>query len=135
ELVITKPMPSMPIRFWNDSNGSRFRSSYFEQYPGVWRHGDWVTITERGTMLMHGRSDATLNRKGVRMGSAEIYQAVEKLAGIREALVIGVELEGGGYWMPLFVDLLDNQELTDELQERISSAIRDEVGPRFIPDE
>ncbi|MDG5484387.1 acetoacetate--CoA ligase [Mycolicibacterium gadium] len=135
ELVITKPMPSMPIYFWNDDDGSRYRSAYFEMFPGVWRHGDWITITEHGSVIVHGRSDSTLNRHGIRMGSADIYQSVERLPEIAEALVIGCEQEDGGYWMPLFVVLADGAELTDDLRERIKKAIRDEVSPRHVPDE
>jgi acetoacetyl-CoA synthetase len=135
ELVITKPMPSMPVSFWNDADGSRYRSSYFEMFPGVWRHGDWITITGHGSIIVHGRSDSTLNRHGIRMGSADIYQAVERLPEIAEALVIGAEQPDGGYWMPLFVVLADDTELTDELRERIKRTVRDEVSPRHVPDE
>jgi acetoacetyl-CoA synthetase len=135
ELVITKPMPSMPVSFWNDADGSRYRSAYFEMFPGVWRHGDWITITDHGSIVVHGRSDSTLNRHGIRMGSADIYQAVERLPEIAEALVIGAEQPDGGYWMPLFVVLADDVELTDELRERIKRTIRDEVSPRHVPDE
>ena len=135
ELVITKPMPSMPVGFWNDADGSRYRSAYFEMFPGVWRHGDWITITDHGSIVVHGRSDSTLNRHGIRMGSADIYQAVERLPEIAEALVIGCEQPDGGYWMPLFVVLADDAELTDELRDRIKKTIRDEVSPRHVPDE
>jgi acetoacetyl-CoA synthetase len=135
ELVITKPMPSMPVSFWNDPDGSRYRSAYFEMFPGVWRHGDWITITDHGSIVVHGRSDSTLNRHGIRMGSADIYQAVERLPEIAEALVIGAEQPDGGYWMPLFVLLADDAELTDELRDRIKRTIRDEVSPRHVPDE
>jgi acetoacetyl-CoA synthetase len=135
ELVITKPMPSMPVAFWNDADGSRYRSAYFEMFPGVWRHGDWITITEHGSIIVHGRSDSTLNRHGIRMGSADIYQAVERLPEIAESLVIGAEQPDGGYWMPLFVVLTDDAELTDELRDRIKRTIRDEVSPRHVPDE
>jgi acetoacetyl-CoA synthetase len=135
ELVITKPMPSMPLGFWNDPDGERYRSAYFEMFPGVWRHGDWITITDHGSIIVHGRSDSTLNRHGIRMGSADIYQAVERLPEVAEALVIGCEQEDGGYWMPLFVVPADGVELTDELRERIKKTIRDEVSPRHVPDE
>jgi len=135
ELVITKPMPSMPIAFWNDPDGSRYRSAYFEMFPGVWRHGDWITITDHGSIIVHGRSDSTLNRHGIRMGSADIYQAVERLPEIAEALVIGAEQPDGGYWMPLFVVLVEDAELTDELRDRIKRTIREEVSPRHVPDE
>jgi acetoacetyl-CoA synthetase len=135
ELVVTKPMPSMPVAFWNDADGSRYRAAYFEMFPGVWRHGDWITITGHGSIVVHGRSDSTLNRHGIRMGSADIYQAVERLPEITEALVIGAEQPDGGYWMPLFVVLADDAELTDELRDRIKRTIRDEVSPRHVPDE
>ncbi|WP_280329962.1 acetoacetate--CoA ligase [Nocardia wallacei] len=135
ELVITEPMPSMPVKFWQDPDGSRYRGAYFEMFPGVWRHGDWITVTERGSIVVHGRSDSTLNRHGIRMGSADIYQAVERLPEIAEALVIGAEQPDGGYWMPLFVVLAAGAELTDELQRRIGEVIRTEVSRRHVPDE
>ncbi|WNI19330.1 acetoacetate--CoA ligase [Actinacidiphila sp. ITFR-21] len=135
ELVVTNPMPSMPVRFWNDPGGVRYRESYFATYPGVWRHGDWITLTSRGTVVIHGRSDSTLNRQGVRMGSADIYEVVERLPEIRESLVIGVEEPDGGYWMPLFVRLADGAELDDALRDRVRAAIRGELSPRHVPDE
>ncbi|MFC9996187.1 acetoacetate--CoA ligase [Nocardia sp. NPDC127526] len=135
ELVITKPMPSMPVRFWNDPDGSRYHDAYFDMFPGVWRHGDWITLTEHGSIIVHGRSDSTLNRHGIRMGSADIYQAVERLPEIAEALVIGAEQPDGGYWMPLFVVLSPGAELTEELKTRINATIRTEVSPRHVPDE
>ncbi|MBT2367704.1 acetoacetate--CoA ligase [Streptomyces sp. ISL-10] len=135
ELVVTNPMPSMPIRFWNDPDGSRYRESYFETYPGVWRHGDWITITETGSVVIHGRSDSTLNRQGVRMGSADIYEAVERLPEIRESLVIGLEEPDGGYWMPLFVHLAEGAVLDDDLKTRITRTIREQLSPRHVPDD
>ena len=135
ELVITRPMPSMPVFFWNDPDGRRYRDSYFDTYPGVWRHGDWVTVTARGSVIVHGRSDATLNRQGVRMGSAEIYQAVEALPEIQESLVVGVEQAEGRYWMPLFVHLKPGAELDEALRQRIVDAIRKAASPRHVPDE
>ncbi|MGE2731141.1 acetoacetate--CoA ligase [Mycolicibacterium vaccae] len=135
ELVVTKPMPSMPVAFWNDPDGSRYRDAYFDTYAGVWRHGDWITITERGSVIVHGRSDSTLNRHGIRMGSADIYQAIERLPEVMEALVIGAEQADGGYWMPLFVVLADGLELTDEVRDKINDTIRREVSPRHVPDE
>jgi acetoacetyl-CoA synthetase len=135
ELVITKPMPSMPVGFWNDADGSRYRGAYFEMFPGVWRHGDWITITDHDSIIVHGRSDSTLNRHGIRMGSSDIYQAVERIPEIAEALVIGCEQPDGGYWMPLFVVLAEGAELTDELRERINTTIRQDVSPRHVPDE
>ena len=135
ELVVTNPMPSMPIRFWNDPDGARYRESYFEMFPGVWRHGDWITLTSRGTVVIHGRSDSTLNRQGVRMGSSDIYEVVERLPEIRESLVIGIEQADGGYWMPLFVQLADGAVLDDPLVDRIRTAIRAQLSPRHVPDE
>ncbi|WP_018548921.1 acetoacetate--CoA ligase [Streptomyces sp. LaPpAH-108] len=135
ELVVTNPMPSMPIRFWNDPDGSRYRESYFETYPGVWRHGDWITLTSRGSVIIHGRSDSTLNRQGVRMGSADIYEVVERLPEIKESLVIGVEQPDGGYWMPLFVHLTPGTVLDDALRDRVKKAIREQLSPRHVPDE
>ncbi|WP_049573840.1 acetoacetate--CoA ligase [Streptomyces sp. SBT349] len=135
ELVVTAPMPSMPVRFWNDPDGSRYHDSYFAMFPGVWRHGDWTTLTSRGTVVIHGRSDSTLNRQGVRMGSADIYEAVERLPEIRESLVIGVEQPDGGYWMPLFVRLAEGAALDDALRERIRRTIRAALSPRHLPDE
>jgi len=135
ELVVTKPIPSMPLYFWNDPDGARYHDAYFSTYPGVWRHGDWITITERGSVIVHGRSDATLNRNGVRLGSADIYDAVEQIPEIAEALVLGVEEGDGGYWMPLFVVLAPGAELDDALRERIRTAIRTNASPRHVPDE
>ncbi|GAF50941.1 acetoacetate--CoA ligase [Rhodococcus wratislaviensis] len=135
ELVVTAPMPSMPVSFWNDPDGKRYREAYFDVFPGVWRHGDWITITDRGTVLMHGRSDSTLNRNGIRMGSADIYQVVEKLPEVAEALVVGVDLADGGYWMPLFVVLSEGAELDDALKQRIRGAIREQASPRHVPDD
>jgi acetoacetyl-CoA synthetase len=128
-------MPSMPIRFWNDPDGVRYRESYFEMFPGVWRHGDWITLTSRGTVVIHGRSDSTLNRQGVRMGSADIYEAVERLPEIKESLVIGLEEPEGGYWMPLFVHLAQGTVLDDALRNRIKQTIRDQLSPRHVPDD
>lgn len=135
ELVVTNPMPSMPIHFWNDPDGSRYHDSYFDTYPGVWRHGDWITLTSHGSVVIHGRSDSTLNRQGVRMGSADIYEAVERLPEIRESLVIGVEQPDGGYWMPLFIHLAPGAALNDDLRARIKQTIRAELSPRHVPDE
>ncbi|MEU4165016.1 acetoacetate--CoA ligase [Actinoplanes sp. NPDC026670] len=134
ELVVTRPMPSMPVGLWNDPDGSRYRAAYFAHYPGVWRHGDWMTVTDRGSLIVSGRSDSTLNRNGVRLGSADLYAVVERLPEINEALVIGVELNGGGYWMPLFVVLAENAVLDRTLEDRITSALRTQASPRHVPD-
>ncbi|MZG14945.1 acetoacetate--CoA ligase [Streptomyces sp. SID5914] len=135
ELVVTRPMPSMPLYFWNDPDGSRYREAYFSVYPGVWRHGDWITLTSHGSVIVHGRSDSTLNRNGVRLGSADIHDVVERLPEITEALVIGAEEPDGGYWMPLFVVLADGAVLDDTLRDRIRHAIRTGASPRHVPDE
>jgi acetoacetyl-CoA synthetase len=134
ELVVTRPMPSMPLAFWNDPDGARYREAYFSTFPGVWRHGDWMRRTPRGSLVVSGRSDATLNRGGVRLGSADIYAAVEGLPGIRETLVIGAESPDGGYWMPLFVVLEPGAELTDAVRAAITGAIRSGASPRHVPD-
>ena len=118
ELVLTEPMPSMPVFFWGDEDGSRYRASYFEMYPGIWRHGDWIEITSRGTAIIYGRSDSTINRGGIRMGTAEIYRAVAEVPEVLESLVVDVPKPGTEGWMPLFVVLRDDAELTDELQIR-----------------
>jgi acetoacetyl-CoA synthetase len=135
ELVVTEPMPSMPLYFWNDPDGTRYREAYFEPWPGVWRHGDWLEITERGTCIITGRSDSTLNRGGVRMGTADIYAAVESVPAVLDCVVLGVEQRDGGYWMPLFVQLAPGEELTDELQAQLRTAIREQASPRHVPDE
>jgi acetoacetyl-CoA synthetase len=135
ELVITEPMPSMPLFFWGDEDGSRYRGSYFEQYPGVWRHGDWIEITARGTAVIYGRSDSTINRQGVRMGTSEIYRAVSGLDEVVDALVVDVPKPGTDGWMPLFVVLRDGAELTDELTSEIKRRIREQCSPRHVPNE
>ncbi|SOD94852.1 acetoacetate--CoA ligase [Blastococcus haudaquaticus] len=135
ELVVTEPMPSMPLYFWNDPDGTRYREAYFEPWRGVWRHGDWLEITDRGTCIITGRSDSTLNRGGVRMGTADIYAAVESIPAVVDCVVLGVEQPDGGYWMPLFVQLAPGEELTDELQARLRTTIREQASPRHVPDE
>ncbi|MFD5553350.1 acetoacetate--CoA ligase [Streptomyces sp. NPDC127068] len=135
ELVVTRPMPSMPLYFWNDPDGHRYHDSYFDTYPGVWRHGDWITLTPHGSVVIHGRSDSTLNRQGVRMGSADIYEAVERLPEIKESLVVGVERADGGYWMPLFVHLAPDTALDDRLRALVTRTIRENLSPRHVPDE
>ena len=134
ELVITEPMPSMPIFFWGDPDGSRYRESYFEMFPGVWRHGDWIEITERGTAIISGRSDATINRGGIRMGTSEIYRAVLTLDEVVDALVLDLPLPGTDGFMPLFVVLRDGVTLDDDLVARIRARIREDCSPRHVPD-
>ncbi|MDX6700672.1 MAG: acetoacetyl-CoA synthetase, partial [Baekduia sp.] len=133
ELVITEPMPSMPVFFWGDEDGSRLRESYFETYPGVWRHGDWIEITDRGTAIIYGRSDSTINRGGIRMGTSEIYRAVLAEDDVIDALVVDIPKKDTEGWMPLFVVLRDGQELTDELVARIKKRIREDCSPRHVP--
>ncbi|WP_040005245.1 acetoacetate--CoA ligase [Fibrisoma limi] len=134
EMVIMEPMPSMPIYFWNDPGNKRYFSSYFEQYPGIWRHGDYIRITERSGVIIYGRSDATLNRDGVRIGTSEIYSAVESLPEIADSLVVGLEQPGGRYFLPLFVVLRNGYSLTDELVSRIKQQLRSQFSPRHVPD-
>ena len=135
ELVITKPMPSMPIYFWGDPDGSRYRESYFDMYPGVWRHGDWIKITSRGTAVIYGRSDSTINRGGVRMGTSEIYRAVLSVPKVVDALVVDVPRAGTDGWMPLFVVLREGESLSAELIGEIRRRIREDCSPRHVPDE
>ncbi|HWD75604.1 MAG TPA: acetoacetate--CoA ligase [Solirubrobacteraceae bacterium] len=135
ELVISRPMPSMPVFFWGDDDGSRLRESYFSMYPGVWRHGDWIKITSRGTAVIYGRSDSTINRGGVRMGTAEIYRAVLDVDEVVDALVVDVPREGTEGWMPLFVVLREGSSLTDDLIAEIRRRIREDCSPRHVPNE
>lgn len=135
ELVITKPMPSMPLYLWGDKDGSRYRESYFDVYPGIWRHGDWIEITERGTAIIYGRSDSTINRGGIRMGTSEIYRAVLADPDIVDALVVDIPRPGTEGWMPLFVVLAEGAELSDDLKNRVAKEIRSYCSPRHVPDE
>jgi len=132
ELVIRRPMPSMPVRFWNDPDGSRYRAAYFERYPGVWRHGDWILFTERGSSVITGRSDATLNRGGVRMGTSELYGVVEEFDEVLDSLVVHLEASDD---LLLFVVLRDGVELDDPLRTRLSDALRNGLSPRHRPDD
>jgi acetoacetyl-CoA synthetase len=135
EMVVTKPMPSMPVRFWNDPEGARYRASYFDLYPGVWRQGDWIMFTERGSCVITGRSDATLNRGGVRLGTSELYAVVEDVEEVVDSLIVHLEdAEGGAGDLLLFVVLADGGELPDKLRARIAGALRDELSPRHVPD-
>lgn len=145
ELVITQPMPSMPLYFWADRGadgtwqpgdiGPRYRESYFEMYPGVWRHGDWIRFTERGSSVIYGRSDTTINRHGIRMGTAEIYRVVEDLPEIRDSLVVDLEYLGKPSFMPLFVVLQPGAVLDDALKARLRDRIRKDASPRHVPDD
>jgi acetoacetyl-CoA synthetase len=136
ELVVTAPMPSMPLRLWNDPGGALERESYFSMYPGTWRHGDWAELTDRGSVLIHGRSDATINRGGVRIGTAEIYRAVLDMEPVVDALVVEVpRADGDGSWMPLFVALREGHDLDDELTQAIEDRVRRDCSPRHVPSE
>jgi acetoacetyl-CoA synthetase len=135
ELVVTEPMPSMPVSFWGDADGSRYREAYFDYFPGVWRHGDWIEITERGTAIIYGRSDSTINRGGIRMGTSEIYRAVLGIEEIVDALVVDVPRPGTDGWMPLFVVMREGAELDIELPKEIARRIREQCSPRHVPDE
>jgi acetoacetyl-CoA synthetase len=135
ELVITRPMPSMPVAFWNDPDGERYRSSYFDHYPGVWRQGDWIKFTERGSCILTGRSDATLNRGGVRLGTGEFYAVVEDIPEVVDALVVHLEDPGGGAGeLLLFVVPAAGAELDETLRAKIARALRSELSPRHVPD-
>lgn len=134
ELVITQPMPSMPLRLWNDPDGVKLRDTYFSYFPGYWRQGDWATVTSRQTVIVHGRSDATLNRNGVRLGPADIYQIVEAIPDIQEGLVVGVDNPDGTYWMPLFVSLRPGVTFGSELEQMIGERIARLLSPRHRPD-
>ncbi len=125
----------MPLYFWNDPENKRYLESYFSIYPGIWRHGDWIKLTPRGSAIIYGRSDSTINRMGIRMGSSEIYSAVESLPEVLDSLVVGVELPGGRYYMPLFVVLRDGVQLDDALKARIKEQLRKNVSPHHVPDE
>jgi acetoacetyl-CoA synthetase len=134
EMVITKPMPSMPIYFWNDAGGKRYEESYFEMFPGKWRHGDWISITPHKGLVIYGRSDATLNRHGVRIGTSEIYRAVDKVEEVADSLVVNLELAGGRHYMPLFVQMKEGQALSKEIVEKIKHHLKTDYSPRHVPD-
>ena len=135
ELVCTQPMPSMPLYFWGDSDGKRYHDSYFDMYPGVWRHGDWIKITPRGGAIIYGRSDATINRHGIRMGTSELYRAVEALPEVLDSLVVDLEYLGRESWMPLFVVLRDGIVLDEALNKRIKQVIREALSARHVPND
>ncbi len=135
ELVITAPMPSMPLYFWGDDNNKRYLESYFDVYPGTWRHGDWIKFDDKGSCVIFGRSDSTINRLGVRLGTSEIYRVVEALNDIMESLIIDLELLGRKSYMPLFVALKPGVTMCDDLKETIKAEIKEKVSPRFVPDE
>ncbi|MEN9727450.1 MAG: hypothetical protein RL434_1816 [Pseudomonadota bacterium] len=134
ELVVRQPMPSMPLYFWNDPDGARYRDSYFTDYPGMWRHGDFFRVNARGGCFISGRSDSTLNRYGVRIGTAEIYRAVEALPEIADSLIVNLDLEGGRFFMPMFVKLAPGAVLDDALTAKVAETLRREASPRHVPD-
>ncbi len=135
ELVCAQPLPCMPLGFWNDQDGRKYYSAYFEDYPNIWKHGDFLEITPTGHCVIKGRSDATLNRYGVRIGTAEIYRVVEQVTGVVDSLVVCCELEDGGFYMPLFLQLKEGTVLTDELIQEIKSELKVKCSPRHIPDD
>ncbi len=135
ELVITKPMPSMPVCFWNDPDDARYKASYFELYPNIWRHGDWIKFNERGGCVIYGRSDSTINRKGIRMGTSEIYACVEALAEVLDSLVVDLEMLGRDSYMPLFLILRDGLTLDETLKQKINQKLRSELSPRHVPND
>ena len=134
ELVITRPLPSMPVGFWNDADGSRYREAYFDRYPGIWRHGDFFKINSRGGCFVLGRSDATLNRHGVRIGTAEVYRALIEVSEIEDALIVNLDLPGGGFFMPLFVKLKEGLTLDEALKEKVRACMRKAYSARHVPD-
>jgi acetoacetyl-CoA synthetase len=135
ELVCTQPIPSMPLYLWGDEGNARLLSSYFDTYPGVWRHGDWLRIGEDGGCIIYGRSDATINRQGLRMGTSEIYSAVEGLPEVLDSMVVDLEYLGRESYMPLFVVLRDGVALDDGMRARIHEAIKTQLSPRFLPND
>ena len=134
ELVVAKPMPSMPLYFWNDENDKRYKETYFDEYPGVWRQGDYFMINERDGCFVLGRSDATLNRYGVRIGTAEIYRAVETLDEVKDSLIINLDLPGGNFFMPMFVVLAEGLTLNADIEKKICDKLRSDYSPRHVPD-
>ena len=134
EMVITQPMPSMPVGFWNDENDERYKATYFDTYPGVWRQGDFFMVNDRGGCFVLGRSDATLNRFGIRIGTAEIYRCMELIDEVDDALIVNLDLPGGTFFMPLFVKLAPGTELDTSLDEKICKCLRDNYSPRHVPE-
>ncbi|WEV78733.1 acetoacetate--CoA ligase [Janibacter cremeus] len=135
ELVMTLALPSMPIAFWNDPGGRRYKEAYFDAFDGLWRQGDWATRNAEGGWMIHGRSDATINRGGIRMGSADITSIVNTVVGVADSMVLGAELDGGEYYMPLFVVPEAGVDVDAALRDRIVATIREQVSPRYVPDE
>lgn len=134
EMVVMEPMPSMPIYFWNDADDRRYRESYFEDYPGRWRHGDWMRVSAQGTIQILGRSDSTLNRGGVRIGTSEVYRGVELVEAVADSLAVSIELPGGGHYLPLFVQLKPGLALNADIKTAINQSLRTNFSPRHVPD-
>ena len=134
EMVVMEPMPSMPIYFWNDAGDRRYRESYFEDYPGRWRHGDWMRVSAQGTIQILGRSDSTLNRGGVRIGTSEVYRGVELVDAVADSLAVSIELPGGGHYLPLFVQLKPGRALDADIRTAINQSLRANFSPRHVPD-
>ena len=135
ELVVTKPLPTMPLFFWNDPGNKRYLDSYFDHYPGLWRHGDWIRITPRGGAVIYGRSDATINRHGIRMGTSEIYRVVEEAPEVIDSMVVDLEYLGRESYMPLFVVLREGHQLDDALKQQLCDKIRNQLSARHVPNE
>ena len=135
ELVCSQPIPSMPLYFWGDEGKQRYLSSYFDMYPGVWRHGDWLKVGRHGGCIIYGRSDATINRHGLRMGTSELYSAVEALPEVLDSMVVDLEYLGRESYMPLFVVLRDGVTLDEAMRARLNEAIKTALSPRFVPNE
>jgi len=135
ELVCRQPIPSMPLYFWGDAGKQRYLASYFDMYPGVWRHGDWLKIGRNGGCIIYGRSDATINRHGLRMGTSELYRAVEALPEVLDSMVVDLEYLGRESYMPLFVVLREGVTLDDSVRSKIVDAIKTALSPRFVPNE
>ena len=135
EMVIDKPMPSMPIYFWNDPDNKRYKDSYFDHFPGKWRHGDFIKINSKTKgIVIYGRSDATLNRHGIRIGTSEIYRSINKINSIEDSLIVNLELEGGRHYMPLFVKMKTGFELSEDIKTQINNQLKKEYSPRHVPD-
>ena len=134
ELVLTKAMPCMPVAFWNDPLKNTYKASYFDYFPGIWRHGDWIEITRHDGIIIYGRSDATLNRQGVRIGTAEIYNVLNNIKQISDSLIVNLELAGGNHFMPLFISLNPGFEFSDALVKEIRTELKNKCSPRHLPD-
>lgn len=135
EMVITKPMPSMPVFFWNDPDYERYNDSYFRTFPGMWRHGDWIKITKRNGVIIYGRSDATLNKGGVRIGTSEVYRALDQVPEIKDSLIVCIEKANGEFWMPLFVVVNSPHQLTNVISDKIRTSLINMYSPRHVPDQ